>query len=187
MNKMTYTLSGMAMAVPLAVAAPAAFSSDAVSPAAKGNNTKIMSIGTQRHWAQQWRLPDRVYVDGYRDLTLAEWYAAPHHNTDRFQKITDIGITSVFRSQDSRRSGWYLEDGIGAHLLSAAYTDSWRRWSMTYDLGDHIGARYVTKSAIDVGLLPQRFSNDGIKLPNNGMNFAMSRTNKVTLTWPQTT
>jgi lipid A 3-O-deacylase len=185
---MTHTLSGMAMAVPLAVAAPAALSSDAVSRAfAMDDSTKMLPTGVQRHCAQQWRLPVRVYVGGYRDLTLAEWYGTPYHNTDHFQKITDIGITPVFLSQDSSRSGWYLEYGIGAHPLSAAYNDSWRRRSVAYEFGDHIGAGHVPKSTVDAGLLLQHFPNGGIKLPNNGVNFAMLRTNKVTWTWTQTT
>jgi hypothetical protein len=50
MNKVINTLSRMAVAVPLTVAAPVAFSSDSVSP----------PTGTQSHWDQQWRLSDRV-------------------------------------------------------------------------------------------------------------------------------
>jgi len=41
---------GMAMAAPMVVAAPVAFSSDAVSP----------PMGTQWHWDQQWRLLDQI-------------------------------------------------------------------------------------------------------------------------------
>jgi len=141
-----------------------------------GTKTKMVRVGAQWRWDQQWWRSNGSHIGGYWDLNLAHWQG------DRFrsvagskQNINVIGITPVFRLQNDTLRGFYAEAGIGAHLMSALYDNDGKQLSTRFQFGDHIGIGYVFANNLDLGLRIQHFSNGGIKRPNDGVNFALIR------------
>ena len=140
--------------------------------AASGNKTKMVRIGAQWDWANEWWQSNNTHVGGYWDLTLAQWRGSRYQNRPHAtQDITDIGITPVFRFQQDNKAGPYAEAGIGAHILSHVYDNNGRSLSTALQFGSHLGIGYVFANNLDLGLKIQHFSNGGIKQPNNGVNF----------------
>jgi hypothetical protein len=76
--------------------------------------------------------------------------------------------------------GWFLEGGIGANLLLPVYQTADKRFSTTFNFGDHlgIGRRFGREFAHEWALRIQHFSNAGIKHPNPGENFLQLRYSK---------
>ena len=151
-----------------------AYAVDAVSfDFATGNKTQKAEFGLQWDWQRQWLQSNGTHVDGYWDLSLAQWRGTRYQSIpDATQNITDIGITPMFRFQRDSRTGLYAEGGIGAHLLSAHYDNNGRRLSTALQFGTHLGVGYAFSNKLDVGLQIEHVSNGGIKHPNDGVNFA---------------
>ena len=161
-----------ALAAPLSAlaAAPAV---DSVSlEYASGTKVKLARVGVQSQWDQRWLQRSGRHLGAYWDLQLAHWRGRAYQNVmGQHQDITDIGLTPVFRWQADERKGWYLEGGIGVHLLSELYENDGNSLSTRFQFGDHVGAGYVLGNGWDLGLKLQHFSNGGIKTPNSGVNF----------------
>lgn len=188
MIKVTDTLSRMVMAAPLTVAASAALSHDAGAQRFDMHyGAKTVSIGTQWHGGQQWRLPDRVKASGNQAPDSTEWYGARQYSTGRYRAIADLGVTPAMRRLDDSRTAWYVEDGAIPHQPSNAYNAGGHRRPTGYGFGDHAGTRYITGSGIDVGLLLQYGSAAGHKHPDNAVSFAAMSPPEATWTWTQMT
>ncbi len=169
-----------AIAVPLSAfaAAPAA---DGVSfEFASAAKIKMVRVGVQSHWERRWIQRNGRHLGAYWDLQLAQWRGSAHQNIPgRHQHITDIGLTPVFRWQADERKGWYLEGGIGLHMLTKKYDNDQDYLSTKFQFGDHLGGGYVLGNGWDLGLKIQHFSNGGIKTPNSGVDvvvFKVART-----------
>lgn len=141
-----------------------------------GNKTRLARAGLQWRWENKWWQSNGSHLGGYWDLTLAQWHGTRFQNLpDHDQNLTAIGVTPVFRFQSDTLKGGYVEGGIGVHYLSDLYDNNGRRLSTKFQFGDHIGAGYVFRNNLDLGLKIQHFSNGGIKQPNNGTNFMVIR------------
>lgn len=138
-----------------------------------GNKTQFVRFGAQWKWDKQWFQSNGTHLGGYWDATLSQWRGNRYQGTDATQNLTDIGITPVFRFEADDKKGWYAEAGIGAHYLSSIYDNNNRKFSTTFQFGDHIGVGCVLSNGWDIGLKIQHFSNGGIKHPNPGANFAV--------------
>jgi lipid A 3-O-deacylase len=138
-----------------------------------GNRTHIARIGTQFNWGHQWQTSFNTHITGYWDLSAARWRENRFHNiVDNIENIDDVGITPVFRFQNTDNAGLYAEAGIGAHYLHGTYDNNGRQLSDNFQFGTHIGFGYVFSNRVDIGLRLQHISNGGIKNPNDGVNFA---------------
>ena len=141
-----------------------------------GQKTKMVRIGAQWRWNQQWWQSNGTHIGGYWDLSLDRWRGDHFQGVSgRTQNINVIGITPVFRLQNDTLRGFYAEAGIGAHLMSDLYDNDGKQLSTRFQFGDHIGIGYVFANKFDVGLKIQHFSNGGIKRPNDGVNFVSVR------------
>lgn len=139
-----------------------------------GEHAKIARIGLQSQWQSRWWQSSQNHLGGYWDMSLAQWRGSRFRNEiDARQNITDLGITPVLRFQANDKKGWYIEAGIGAHLLSDLYDNAGRRFSTRFQFGDHLGIGYVTRQNFTVSLSVQHFSNGGIKHPNPGTLFGV--------------
>ena len=168
--KALLVLAAIAAPLPLLAAVPAI---DGVSfEYASGPKVNAVRMGVQSHWERRWLQRNGRHVGAHWDLQLAQWRGRAHQNiVGRRQHITDIGLTPVVRWQADDRKGWYLEGGIGVHVLSKLYDNDDKHLSTHFQFGDHLGAGYVLGNGWDLGLKFQHFSNGGIKKPNSGVDF----------------
>lgn len=66
-------------------------------------------------------------------------------------------------------SNWFLEGGIGATLISKTQMGP-KRYSTSFQFGDHVGVGFQIDPRIRVGVRYSHFSNASIKKPNNGLD-----------------
>lgn len=164
------TVAALAAALPTLAATPAADS--ASLEYGSGSRVQLLRVAVQSHWEQRWLQRNGRHIGAHWELQLAQWQGRAHQNiAGQHQNITDIGLTPVFRWQADTRKGWYLEGGIGVHLLSKLYDNNEDYLSTRFQFGDHIGGGYVLANGWDVGVKLQHFSNGGIKAPNSGVDF----------------
>jgi hypothetical protein len=138
-----------------------------------GNGAGMWRIGAQWNWQSRWLQSGNWHMGGYWDAQLGQW-GGSGKNT-----ITDIGLTPVFRYQQTTPSSIspYVEGAIGFHLISPVRLETARGFSTAFQFGDHIGAgaRFGEHGRYDLSLRFQHLSNAGIKKPNNGINFTQLR------------
>lgn len=86
-----------------------------------------------------------------------------------------LGITPVLRY--SRSGRLFFEVGIGANVLAPVYRSNDKRFSTTFNFGDHValGYRFGARQRHEVALRWQHFSNAGIREPNPGEDFVQLR------------
>jgi lipid A 3-O-deacylase len=138
------------------------------------NQGRMVRAAIQSNWEKRWFQSNGTHVAGYWDFSLAEWRGNKHRNIPgEHQNITSIGITPVFRLRADDGKGWFLEGGIGAHLLSERYNNTTKELSTNFQFGDHIGVGYVFANGWETTAKLQHFSNGGYKKPNDGVNFLM--------------
>lgn len=138
-----------------------------------GNGAGMWRAGVQWKWNSKWLQSADWHMGGYWDLQAGQW-SGPGKNT-----ITDVGLTPVFRYQQTVPSGIspYVEGAIGFHLIQPVRLEADRGFSTAFQFGDHVGvgARFGEHARYDLGLRFQHVSNAGIKKPNNGINFTQLR------------
>ena len=138
-----------------------------------GNGAEMWRVGAQWNWKSKWLQRGNWHMGGYWDAQVGQW-SGSGKNT-----ITDLGLTPVFRYQETQPSGIspYVEGAIGFHLISPVRLDEHRGFSSGFQFGDHVGvgARFGERHRYDLGLRFQHLSNAGIKKPNNGINFTQVR------------
>jgi lipid A 3-O-deacylase len=156
---------------------PASHAVDSVSfEFGTGNRTRLARVGLQWAWEKQWLKSNGNHIGGYWDLTLGYWHGTRFQNQPgETQDILAIGFAPVFRLQRDDLKGAYGEAGIGVRYLSKLYDNNDRQLSTKLEFGSHLGAGYVFRNGLDVGLKIQHFSNGSIKKPNDGVNFAIVR------------
>lgn len=142
--------------------------------AGEGEKVDLARVGVQWNWDKQWFKSNHSYIGGYWDLTAQQWHEKRYQDVSGASRtINAIGITPVFRYQNTDGKGFYAEAGIGAHLFSHLYDNDGKEESTAFLFGDHLGIGYVFSNKMDLGLKLQHFSNAGIKEPNGGVNFAV--------------
>ena len=163
----------------LALLCPApSFAVDSVSvEAGNGMGTDMMRAGVQWDWKKRWFDSGGWHLGGYWDASIGEWRG--HAQIGDNQKITDLGLTPVFRYERSRIWGIspYVEGAVGFHLISRTYINADRKFSTAYQFGDHVGAgfRFGQRLQYDLTYRYQHLSNGSIKEPNQGINFNQIR------------
>jgi lipid A 3-O-deacylase len=140
----------------------------------RGRGADMARLALQCDWGKRWFQGGGWHVGGYWDAALGRWWtdAAPGQN----RVLTELGLTPVFRLQHDGLEGLYLEAAIGIHLLSQTSIGD-RRFSTTFQFGDHIGGgyRFGARRAFEIGYRFQHISNADINTPNRGMDFHQLR------------
>lgn len=171
-----HTVSNAFLVCALVLTCPATYAVDATSlEIGIGEKVKMVRAGIQWNWNKRWWRSHGTHIGGYWNATAARWRGTNFQGTSTTQNITSLGITPVFRFQNDSLKGFYVEGGIGAHILSERYDNDGKQLSTLFQFGDHLGIGYVFQNNLDVGLSIQHFSNGGIKKPNDGVNFAVVR------------
>jgi hypothetical protein len=70
-------------------------------------------------------------------------------------------------------TAWYVEAGLGAHLLSRTVHNYHATLPTAFQFGSHIGAglAFGRQRQFELGIAAQHLSNARIKQPNRGINF----------------
>jgi hypothetical protein len=140
---------------------------------ASASKIRMVRLGATKDFKPEWSWfnSNGTHLTGYWDASVGFWEARQWHNVPGDKEhIVDIGFTPVFRFEKTNKKGFYVEGGIGAHLLSKTYDNNDDGLSTAYQFGDHIGVGYVFDNKWEVGVKAQHFSNGGIKKPNSGVD-----------------
>ncbi|KQV91750.1 hypothetical protein ASC87_06665 [Rhizobacter sp. Root1221] len=118
-------------------------------------------------------------LTGYWDISFGRWASdSADRTTSSHAWVTQLGITPVVRLYPRGPGpGWYLEGGIGANVLLPIYRTEDKRFSTSFNFGDHLalGRTFGDRGEHDVAVRFQHFSNAGIKEPNPGEDFLQLR------------
>jgi lipid A 3-O-deacylase len=148
----------------------------------RGNEgTEMWRAGIQWNWERRWFTERSWNLRAYWDLQLGRWRGPLKSGQldAGDQEVWDLGLTPVFRLERAGRTAFwpYFEAAVGFHLLSDLNINFQRRFSTSFQYGDHIGAgiRFGPDYHIDMSLRLQHLSNGGLARPNPGINFLQAR------------
>lgn len=141
---------------------------------ASASKVQMARIGATSDWNKQWFQSNGTSLSGYWDASFGAWRGKMANNVPgAHQDLVDIGFTPVFRYGADNKKGFYVEGGIGVHLLSKLYNNNDDKLSTAFQFGDHIGVGYVFNNNWEIAAKIQHFSNGGIKKPNSGVDYAV--------------
>jgi hypothetical protein len=134
-------------------------------------------------WGWRWRRPFAGgTLTGYSELAFGRWRSRDDGAGDSRGSATawttQLGITPVLRWHPSTpEAAWFLEAGVGANLLTPVYVNGDKRFSTTFNFGDHmaVGWGWGEERRHEIVLRVQHFSNAGIEIPNPGEDFVQLR------------
>jgi hypothetical protein len=116
-------------------------------------------------------------LSGYWEMSFGRW-DTDHPAREGSTWVTQFGVTPVLRIYPASWGGrWFVEGGIGVNLLLPVYRSSDKRFSTSFNFGDHlaVGRRFGQQAEHELSLRLQHFSNAGIKSPNPGEDFVQLR------------
>lgn len=117
-------------------------------------------------------------VTGYWEASFGRWRGEPDDGQRSSAWVTQVGATPVLRwHPGGDRHSWFVEAGIGGNVLLPIYRSRDKRFSTTFNFGDHVAVGWPVGAdgAQEVVLRLQHFSNAGIKRPNPGEDFVQVR------------
>jgi len=141
-----------------------------------GKNVASASVGLT--WDFAWTHENALGSwDAYLDLSLGHWRISNQGATPGHQDATRVGLTPVLRLQPRGWGRFFVEAGIGLNWVFPIYQNDNRKFSTTFNFGDHLAAgwRFGPSGDQEVILSIQHYSNAGIKDPNPGENFVQLR------------
>ena len=138
--------------------------------------THGLTAGATWDWARHWPLGSGR-VTGYWEASASEW-SYPSADGRRTAWLGQVGLVPVFRFRpDDGASPWFFEAGVGLTLTTSLYETDRKRFSTSFNFGDHLaaGRNFGQHSEHELSLRVQHFSNGGIKRPNPGETFFQLR------------
>ena len=89
--------------------------------------------------------------------------------------VWDTSLTPVLRwfAPDVLNARWFIEAGVGAHLLSATRINNDRVFSTAFQFGENAGTgvAFGEHHQYELGVYVQHVSNARLKEPNNGLTY----------------
>ncbi|AKU23545.1 acyloxyacyl hydrolase [Massilia sp. NR 4-1] len=141
---------------------------------ASASKIQMVRVGVTSNWDKRWFESNGKQLSGYWDASFGAWRGKQYRNIPgEHQNLVDIGFTPVFRWENANKKGFFVEGGIGVHLLSKLYDNNDDKLSTAFQFGDHIGVGYVFDNKWEVTAKVQHYSNGGIKKPNSGVDYVM--------------
>ena len=139
-------------------------------------NTYGVTAGVTWNWERHWTLGSGR-VTGYWEASVSEWsYLAS--DARRTAWLGQVGLIPVFRYRPAGgASPWFFEAGVGLTLTTSLYETDRKRFSTSFNFGDHLaaGRNFGHHGEHELSLRLQHFSNGGIKRPNPGEDFIQLR------------
>jgi lipid A 3-O-deacylase len=167
------------------VTTAAAFSRDIIKPSTlflqagtAGSETQTYAAGATWDWG--WHRHSAFGVlSGYSEMSFGRWITDVGGGGSAWE--TQVGITPVVRLRSGADDGWtrnwFAEIGVGANVILPIYRSKEKRFSTTFNFGDHlaIGREFGARHQHELAVRVQHFSNGGIDEPNPGENFVQLR------------
>lgn len=168
----------MALTVPAAVAQSDEWRPDGFyAQLGVAEHARAVVVGALWDWAWSRRLAGGV-VQGHWDVDIGRWSAERDASAVGRALVTQFGVTPSLRWQPGDGThGWFVEAGVGAHVVTPLYQSRDKRFSTRFNFGSHLGVgrRYGARQAHEWALRVEHFSNAGIRRPNPGENFLQLR------------
>ena len=142
----------------------------------RAHEADMLILGATWDWAWQRDTP-LGRIGGYSEASIGRWRSEVGED-GASDWVTQWGVTPVLRLHPLSGGGrWFVEIGIGANLLVPVYSTSSKRFSTTFNFGDHlaVGRQFGERGRHELALRFQHFSNAGIKSPNPGEDFLQLR------------
>lgn len=141
----------------------------------RATDTSSFTLGAHWHFSRgHWDLGCGL-LTSHGEVELGRWQA---DDTRGHAYSTQIGFTPALRYWPAgTMTGWFVEGGIGANVISPHYHTAHKRFSTTFNFGDHLAVGYRPKSlqSWEWSLRFQHFSNADIEKPNPGADFVQLR------------
>jgi lipid A 3-O-deacylase len=139
-----------------------------------GRKTQMYVAGATWDWGWH-RQFSHGAMHGYWEVSFGRWVTDVGGGSSAWE--TQVGLTPVLRWQPKSAHNWFAEIGIGANLILPIYRSADKRFSTTFNFGDHlaIGRQFGAHHRHELALRLQHFSNGGIDQPNPGENFVQLR------------
>jgi len=166
-------------AIVLATATAPAQASDSLAPDAVaftgGYGKSVAIYGLALGWDALCACAD-LKAHGFEtrlDAQVAYWHG--HQRPTANESLWDTSLTPVLRWSPSDVAGahWYIEAGIGAHILSATRINNDRVFSTALQFGESAGTgvAFGEHQRYELGVYVQHVSNARLKEPNNGLTY----------------
>lgn len=139
-------------------------------------HTHSKTVGLIWDWDAKWAI-GAGELTGYFEGTLSDW-SYTGKDAGRNATLTQFGLIPVFRYRpDQGRSAWFVEGGVGATATTRIYETQSKRFSTSFNFGDHVGLGFDfgNERRHELMLRFEHFSNGRIKQPNPGENFTEVR------------
>lgn len=121
----------------------------------------------------QERAQTNVLWPAYIQVGLGYW-RVPEFTGGR-SDLFELSVTQIYRFSRpfNESTAWYVEGGLGAHLLSRTVNNYGSTLPTAFQFGSHIGAglAFGSRRQFELGIAGQHLSNARIKQPNRGINF----------------
>jgi hypothetical protein len=138
-----------------------------------GNNVSIYGAGV--HWNSLCTCAalKNAGFDVKLAAQLAYWKGHEHPASN--SSLWDVSLTPILRwtAPDGAPARFFVEAGIGAHLLSDTRINTERVFSTAFQFGEIgvVGVAFGERYRYEIGALVQHVSNGAIKEPNNGLTY----------------
>ena len=135
-----------------------------------GNNVNVVGVEAQVPSDYRGTFTDQWSWALHWASDLSYWWARNHEGSS--SSLWEVGLTPVFTLRSAAESSmtYYVEAGIGVHLLSHTQIDG-RVLSTAFQFGELVGggANFGDHGQYAIGIRLQHISNGCIKEPNYGL------------------
>lgn len=144
-----------------------------VTYGANATEATFGSVGIQKRFDPPFAFLQSPKITTSGEFSLGYWRGKAA-NKDNNDLVDAALLPSVKYFPGNATDGrFYVEGGIGVHLLSRTQIHNDRRFGSAFQFGDLVGVgwRLGQQKDYELGLRLQHISNGGIKKPNQGINF----------------
>lgn len=141
------------------------------------DDANALHVGIQKSFDPTWGFLNSPKINITTQFSIGGW-----RGTGDYQKkenLMDFAILPTLRYFPSGKDtgSFFVEGGVGVHLLSRTQINENRRFSTAFQFGDVVGLgwKFGAQRNNELGLRFQHISNSSIKRPNSGINFAELR------------
>jgi hypothetical protein len=168
-----------AAAVVLVTASASAHAGESLAPDAValtyGYGKSVAVYGFALHWDPLCACAE-LKAHGVETRLVAQvayWEARQRPTANA--SLWDTSLTPVLRwsAPDMAEVRWFIEAGVGAHLLSATRINNDRVFSTAFQFGESAGTGFAfgDHHRYELGVYVQHVSNARLKEPNNGLTY----------------
>ena len=145
----------------------------AVLTAGISEDASAIHVGVQLPLEPGWGFFRSPAISTVLEFSVGQWHGrSPNRDNN---SLVDVAALPAIRyhPDGNRQRGFFLEVGIGAHLLSRTRIHQDRRFGSAFQFGDLIGIGWLLGDGgrYETGLRFHHVSNGDIQQPNQGINF----------------